>query len=174
MLLPFAVALAAGCSGTDEVADDIAGDGSTLPGETGPTDVAPRDSAPGDSSGADTNVDDVGASDTSVGDAGATDTKSTDTGATDTGATDTGATDTGATTGDLKTSSAKRVNLLGGARAKNIVWQVAGLVDFGTTSHFEGVVLCKTGIALRTGASINGRLLAQTAITIESSTITQP
>jgi hypothetical protein len=77
-------------------------------------------------------------------------------------------------TGDLTESSAKQVKLLGGARAKNVVWQVAGLVDLGTTSHFEGVILCKTGITLRTGATLNGRLFAQTAVKIDSSTVTLP
>jgi hypothetical protein len=77
-------------------------------------------------------------------------------------------------TGDLKLSSAKAMTLSGGAQAKNIFWQVAGLVDLGTTSHAEGVVLCKTAITLGTGASINGRLLAQTAVNIASSTVTQP
>ncbi|MFO7719755.1 MAG: ice-binding family protein [Gillisia sp.] len=53
-------------------------------------------------------------------------------------------------------------------------WQVAGAVTFGTTSHFEGNVLGQTGINLKTGASINGRLLAQTAATLQMNTVTQP
>ncbi|HKO47783.1 MAG TPA: ice-binding family protein [Polyangiaceae bacterium] len=77
-------------------------------------------------------------------------------------------------TGDLKLSAAKAMTLSGGAQAKNIFWQVAGAVDLGTTSHAEGIVLCKTAITLGTGASINGRLLAQTAVSIASSTVTQP
>ena len=77
-------------------------------------------------------------------------------------------------TGDLKEGSAALVKLDGGALAKNIVWQVAGLVDLGTTSHLEGVVLCKTGISLEGGASVNGRLLAQTAVTLIQNTITEP
>jgi hypothetical protein len=76
--------------------------------------------------------------------------------------------------GDLKLSAAKAMVLSGGAQAKNIFWQVAGAVDLGTTSHSEGIVLCKTAITLGTGASINGRLLAQTAVNIASSTVTQP
>jgi hypothetical protein len=76
--------------------------------------------------------------------------------------------------GDLTMSAAKQMKLVGGARAKNIVWQVAGAVDFGTTSHAEGIVLSKTAIALGTGASINGRLLAQTAVTIAGNTVTAP
>src|SRR6478736_2719041 len=76
--------------------------------------------------------------------------------------------------GDLKLAAAKAMTLSGGARAENVFWQVAGAVDFGTTSHSEGIVLCKTAITLGTGASINGRLLAQTAVNIASSTVTEP
>lgn len=76
--------------------------------------------------------------------------------------------------GNLDMSSAVRVTLSGGAQAKNIFWQVAGAVTFGTTSHFEGNVLGQTGINLKTGASINGRLLAQTAATLQMNTVTQP
>jgi len=76
--------------------------------------------------------------------------------------------------GNLDMSSAVNVTLSGGAQAKNIFWQVAGAVTFGTTSHFEGNILGQTGINLRTGASINGRLLAQTAATLQKSTVTMP
>ncbi len=33
----------------------------------------------------------------------------------------------------------RTVHLTGGALAKNVFWQVAGSVDLGTTSHFEGI-----------------------------------
>ncbi|MDB4994819.1 MAG: hypothetical protein JWM74_2251 [Myxococcaceae bacterium] len=74
----------------------------------------------------------------------------------------------------LTMASNTRVVLAGGALAKNVFWQVAGAVDLGTTSHCEGVILTKTAINLRTGASINGRLFAQTAVTIAKSTVTAP
>jgi ice-binding like protein len=77
-------------------------------------------------------------------------------------------------TGDLTMAADQRVTLSGGALAKNIVWQVAGEVDFGSASHAEGVVLSKTAIHLGTGASIQGRLLAQTAVTLQGSTVTAP
>jgi hypothetical protein len=77
-------------------------------------------------------------------------------------------------TGDLTMAASKAMTLSGGARAKNVFWQVAGLVDLGTSAHAEGIVLSKTAIKLGTGASINGRLLAQTAVNIASSTITAP
>ena len=76
--------------------------------------------------------------------------------------------------GKLVQANAKRVTLAGGALAKNIFWQVADDVSIGTTAHFEGVLLAKKLVAVNTGASANGRLLAQTAVTLQSSAITQP
>jgi hypothetical protein len=75
---------------------------------------------------------------------------------------------------DLTLGSGVRVNLAGGALPRNVFWQVAGLVDLGTTAHLEGVVLSQTAITLRTGASVNGRLLAQTAVAIDASTVVEP
>jgi hypothetical protein len=77
---------------------------------------------------------------------------------------------------DLVIAGSKSVILSGGAQAKNIFWQVAGGVgvELGTTSHFEGIILAKKGINLRTGASINGRLLAQTAVTLDANVVTNP
>jgi hypothetical protein len=74
----------------------------------------------------------------------------------------------------LTVSSAVHVVLSGGALPKNVFWQVSGKVELGTTAQFEGVILSKTSITLRTGASIGGRLLSQTAVNIDSSTLTQP
>jgi hypothetical protein len=76
--------------------------------------------------------------------------------------------------GTLRMSSSMKIILAGGAQAKNIFWQVAGAVTLGTTSHFEGNILGKTGINLQTGASINGRLLAQTAVTLQMNTVKKP
>ncbi|MCW3090097.1 MAG: hypothetical protein JWP81_1166 [Ferruginibacter sp.] len=76
--------------------------------------------------------------------------------------------------GTLKLSSAVRITLSGGAQAKNIFWQAAGAVTLGTTTHFEGIILGQTGINLLTGASINGRLLAQTAVTLQMNAVTRP
>ena len=73
--------------------------------------------------------------------------------------------------GTLKMSSAVKIILKGGAKAANIYWQSAGAVTLGTTSHFEGTILGKTGINMKTGASINGRLLAQTAVTLQQNTV---
>ncbi|MFV5695364.1 ice-binding protein [Flavobacterium sp. LB3P122] len=76
--------------------------------------------------------------------------------------------------GTLKLSSAVRMTLTGGVQAKNIFWVVSDAVTCGTTSHFEGNILGMTGINLQTEATINGRLLAQTAVTLQMNAVTQP
>jgi hypothetical protein len=78
------------------------------------------------------------------------------------------------TTGDLTMSAGKNVTLSGGARARNIFWQVAGKATFGANSHFEGIILSKTDITLQTGATMNGRALAQTQVALQQATLTQP
>ena len=71
--------------------------------------------------------------------------------------------------GNLTLGSGTQVVLTGGALAKNVFWQVAGGagVELSTTSHMEGTLLAKTAIHLRTGASLNGKALAQTAVTLD-------
>jgi hypothetical protein len=76
--------------------------------------------------------------------------------------------------GTLQQAHATQVTLTGGAQAKNVFWQTAGGVAIGTQAHFEGTILSKTMIAMKTKASITGRLLAQTSVTLEMNTITQP
>ena len=76
--------------------------------------------------------------------------------------------------GTLDMAAAKNVILSGGAQARNIFWQVAGAVTVGATSHFEGIVLGQTTITLGNKASINGRLLAQTAVVLDATTVTVP
>jgi hypothetical protein len=75
---------------------------------------------------------------------------------------------------DVTMSSAAKVVVTGGALPKNVFWQVAGRVELGTTAHIEGIVLAQTSITLRTGSSITGRLLAQTAVNIDASTVREP
>jgi hypothetical protein len=47
-------------------------------------------------------------------------------------------------------------------------------VTLGDATHFEGIILAQTVIKLGTAASVNGRLLSQTAVNILKSTVTQP
>jgi hypothetical protein len=75
---------------------------------------------------------------------------------------------------DVDIAAGTSVMLTGGAKAKNVFWQVAGQVTMGTTSHFAGIILSATQIAMKTGASITGRLYAQTAVTLEMNAVTKP
>lgn len=76
--------------------------------------------------------------------------------------------------GNLSLASGVRITLAGGAIPQNIFWQVAGQVTLGTTSHFEGIILCKTAVIVQNLATLNGRIFAQTAVTLDDNTITKP
>ena len=73
---------------------------------------------------------------------------------------------------NLTASSGATVLLADGAQAKNIFWQVAGIVTLGTGAHFEGIIMSMTQIVLETGASVHGKLLAQTQVTLDTATVT--
>jgi hypothetical protein len=76
--------------------------------------------------------------------------------------------------GTLILESPFQVNLAGGAQARNIFWQVAGAVTIHTNAHLEGIILGLTSIELQTGASMKGRALAQSGVTLDSNVITVP
>jgi hypothetical protein len=75
---------------------------------------------------------------------------------------------------DLTVGTSAIVTLTGGAQAKNIFWVVAGQSLLGPGVDFSGIILCKTLISLNTGAKVTGRLLSQTAVTLNASTVIQP
>jgi len=74
----------------------------------------------------------------------------------------------------INQATGTKVILTGGVQAKNIIWQAAETVAIGTGAHFEGIILGKTNITLASDASINGRLLAQTAVTLIKNTVVAP
>ena len=71
----------------------------------------------------------------------------------------------------LSVSSAKHVFLSGGARPGNVFWQVAGGATIGTGAQFKGIILSQTSIILRTGASLTGRALAQSAVNLDTNAV---
>jgi hypothetical protein len=77
---------------------------------------------------------------------------------------------------DLTVGPGAQVGLIGGAQAKNVFWQVGGGtgVTLNTTSHVEGIILAAKAIVVKTGASVNGRLLAQSAVTLAGNVIVTP
>jgi hypothetical protein len=78
--------------------------------------------------------------------------------------------------GDLIVDNAAIMTLTGGALPENIFWQVAGGagVSLGTTSQFKGIALAQTAIIANSGATVDGRLLAQSAVTLDGNAVTQP
>jgi len=74
----------------------------------------------------------------------------------------------------LTQASGAKINLTGGAQAKNIFWQVAEDVRIGANAHFEGIILAKTKISMNTNASVNGRLLSQNAVTLIQNILVAP
>lgn len=76
--------------------------------------------------------------------------------------------------GDLSISFNKRITLAGGAQAKNIFWQVSGEALIEAGAHFEGNILSNTAITMRTGASLNGRALAQSMVALDRATVVKP
>ena len=75
---------------------------------------------------------------------------------------------------DLTLLTGAKVNLIGGAQAKNITWVVAGQAVLGSQTELYGTIMSKTLISLNTGSKVTGRLLAQTAVTLNASTVVAP
>jgi len=73
----------------------------------------------------------------------------------------------------LTTASASAVNLIGGADACNIYWQVGSSATLGTTTEFVGSILAQASVTMNTNATIlDGRAIALTgAVTLDSNTI---
>lgn len=74
----------------------------------------------------------------------------------------------------LITASNSKVNLIGGAQACHVFWEVGSSATLGTYTDFNGNILALTSITADTGAIIDGRLLAETgAVTLDNNTITE-
>jgi len=77
------------------------------------------------------------------------------------------------TASTLITASNSSVIVLNGAQACNVYWQIGSSATLGVNSHLIGSVLASTSITATTGATIQGRLLAENgAVTLDSNTIT--
>jgi hypothetical protein len=78
------------------------------------------------------------------------------------------------TAGGITQAADTQVILTNGALAKNVFWVPAGAVEIGTNATMQGVILAQTNIAVKTGAKVNGRLLSQTAVDLDSNTVVVP
>jgi hypothetical protein len=76
--------------------------------------------------------------------------------------------------GDLSMNHKANIRLVDGADAKNVFWQVEGMVDIGPAAHLEGILLTRGAVKLHMGASVTGRLLVQSRVDLEGSTVIVP
>ena len=75
----------------------------------------------------------------------------------------------------LTTSASNQIILAGGAKPANIFWQVGSSATLGGGSVFQGNILASVSITVNSGATVNGRLLAQGgAVTLVDNGITIP
>lgn len=75
----------------------------------------------------------------------------------------------------LITGSASSINLINGAQACNVFWQVGSSATLGTGSSFVGTVMALTSVTAQTAATIEGRVMARNgAVTLDSNVITAP
>jgi hypothetical protein len=73
----------------------------------------------------------------------------------------------------LITASNTSVQLINGAQACNVFWQVGSSATLGTGTHFAGTIMALATITANTAATIHGRLLASTgAVNLDTNTIT--
>lgn len=75
-------------------------------------------------------------------------------------------------TSSLTTASASSINLINGANACRVFWQVGSSATLGKNSNFSGYILALESITATTGVAINGSLLARNrAVTLDTNTI---
>lgn len=76
----------------------------------------------------------------------------------------------------LDLASGAQIFLINNCQASNVFWTISDEVTLGTTSVFEGTILGVTGISTLADSTVNGRLLAQTAVTLDgtSNTVSLP
>jgi hypothetical protein len=72
-------------------------------------------------------------------------------------------------------TTAGNVNLIGGAQASNVFWQIGSSATLGTSTIFNGTIMAQASISVNTGAVLNGRALARTgAVTLQGNAMTVP
>ncbi|MHB2029021.1 MAG: ice-binding family protein [Acidimicrobiales bacterium] len=75
----------------------------------------------------------------------------------------------------LTTATGSAVILENGAQACNVFWQVGSSATLGTSTAFAGTILAQTSATLDTGATLQGRVQAQSgAVTLDDNTISVP
>lgn len=75
----------------------------------------------------------------------------------------------------LITASASSINLINGAQACNVYWQVGSSATLGTASVFKGTIMALTSVSVTTDATVEGRALARNGeVTLDNNVFTSP
>jgi hypothetical protein len=75
--------------------------------------------------------------------------------------------------GALNLGANFHMNLVDGAQAKNIYWQVAAAADIGASSTFTGTILANGAVSSGAGSVVYGRLLTRSgAVSVDSNELT--
>ena len=78
-------------------------------------------------------------------------------------------------TSDLVTASASVVQLVNGAQACNVFWQVGSTATLGSSSTFVGTLMALTSVGVNSSATVEGRVFARNgAVSLNANTITRP
>ena len=73
----------------------------------------------------------------------------------------------------LTTAADSSVSLIGGGSPCNVFWRIGSSATLFPNTRFVGNMLALTSIALQTGTTVSGRMLARTgAVTLDTNTIT--
>jgi hypothetical protein len=80
--------------------------------------------------------------------------------------------------GSSLTTVTGSVSLIGGAQAKNVFWVPTADATIGTNTNFQGTILAGRDVTAKTGAVINGRILAgaigAATVALDSTTVNVP
>jgi hypothetical protein len=63
---------------------------------------------------------------------------------------------------------------VGTPKAENIFWQIAGHVTVEARAKMQGILLVATAVTFKNKSTLYGRILSQTAVSLDMATITQP
>lgn len=75
----------------------------------------------------------------------------------------------------LKAADSAQVVLQNGAQACGVFWRISKAVTIGKAVDFVGTVIAGTAITMKSGSSLNGRALAQTAgVQLDANSVTTP
>lgn len=69
--------------------------------------------------------------------------------------------------GALSLGAGAQVKLTGGAQASNVFWAVTGAFSVGAGGQFAGTAMASTTGTIGAGSLVNGRVLAETAVTMD-------